>query len=107
VGVVCACCEEPRTPAHLSEEDPTEAGRIRRLWASVGLAAIADADDDPTGPAGRYLASRDFLDVCDLAGLDGAAAQQRVARMAQARLDAARAADELPAPRRKTKEAKR
>jgi len=51
---------------------------MRRLWASVALLALADAGADPLGPPGAYLRSRDFLDVAELAGLDGTAAQGRM-----------------------------
>jgi hypothetical protein len=71
-----------------------EAAACRRLWAEVMLRAIADAEADPVGPAGRYIATRDFADVADLAGLDGDAAQDRIARLGRDRLEVARAQHE-------------
>jgi hypothetical protein len=81
-----------------------EAAAMRRLWAAVMLTALADAELDPAGPPGFYIASADFRAVAELAGLDGAAAQGRVAAMARARIEAARAAADAaftPDPKRR------
>jgi hypothetical protein len=74
----------------LDPADPQQAAACRRLWAAVALVAIADAEADPLGPAGGYIASTDFRAVLSLADLDADAAVQRIERMRRARLEAAR-----------------
>jgi hypothetical protein len=56
------------------------------------LVALADAELDPLGPPGRWVFTADAAEVLSLAGLDADAAQARVAALARARLEAARAA---------------
>jgi hypothetical protein len=83
----------PRDPApdwRPAHDGAAEGAACRRLWAAVALTALADAELDPAGPAGAYLTSRDFRAVAELAGLDGTAAQDRIAALARARIEAAR-----------------
>lgn len=89
----CQQIYRPRGDAMIDATDPQQAAACRRLWAAVALQAISDAELDPTGPAGAFLRSHDFRTLCDLAGLDAEAAQERVNAMRRGRIAAARAAE--------------
>jgi hypothetical protein len=68
------------------------------------LVALADAELDPAGPPGRWVFTADAAEVLSFAGLDPDAAQARVAAMARARIEAARAAADAaltPDPKRR------
>ena len=89
----------------MTADDPFEAAACRRLWSEVALAALRDAELDPTGPAAAYLRGRDFRTVLALSGLDPTAALERIERMRRDRLATLRAEDDAnPAPDRRMKE---
>ena len=98
-GVVRTAGQDHCAPAHRDEgdrlegidpADPQQAAACRSLWAAVALAALADAELDPLGPAAAYLRTADFRAVLSLADLDADAALQRLDRMRCDRLEAAR-----------------
>ena len=72
--------------------DPGDVSACRKLWASVLLACIRDVVQDLQGSEGfdqkrvpvassSWIGSRDFHEVCALAGVDGVAVADRLARL--------------------------
>ena len=71
--------------------DPGDVTACRKLWASALLACIRDVVQDRHGSKGfdqkrvpvssGWIGSRDFHEVCALAGVDGIAVADRLARL--------------------------
>lgn len=74
--------EFQNTEYHQIVGSDVESKRIRSLWAAVFLSALSDArlpkDCLERHKARRWIGGKDFFLVCNLSGIDGHAALERL-----------------------------